>query len=64
MPPVPFDGPVPVVEHSAHSNKSDIIGLGLWWCRRTDWQLRSTPCCDGKWLVRAGSDRLTAPSAD
>jgi len=28
-----------VVEHSVHSNKSDIIDLGLWWCRRTDWQL-------------------------
>ena len=27
-------------------------------CRRTDWQLRSTPCCDGKWLVRASTCRL------
>jgi hypothetical protein len=25
-----------VVEHCAHSNKSDIIDLGLWWCRRGD----------------------------
>jgi hypothetical protein len=23
-----------VVEHSAFSNKSDVIDLGLWWCRR------------------------------
>jgi hypothetical protein len=23
-----------VVEHSAHSNKSDILDLDLWWCRR------------------------------
>ncbi len=47
-----------MVEHSASSNKSDVIDLGLWWCRRTDWQLRSTPRCDGKWLVRASTDRL------
>ena len=27
-------------------------------CRRTDWQLRSTPPCNGKWLVRASPSFL------
>jgi hypothetical protein len=48
-----------VVEHSARFNKRDVIDLGLWWCRRGDWQPRSTPGGSGKWLVRASAGRLT-----
>jgi hypothetical protein len=32
------------VEHTVDSNKSDIIDLGLWWCRRTDVATRRLAC--------------------
>ena len=44
-------------DNSKYSQVPGLQGVDLR-CRRTDWQLRSTPRHDGKWLVRASTDCL------